>query len=91
MTLVGQALEFLPCRNNVFNVFGYFCLSLIKMLSYQENPVFAKAIRCGQFYFMDKFILLASGNALNMYKFHVDTSKSDVKRYDSDCSILPGK
>ncbi|XP_064622428.1 WD repeat-containing protein 27-like [Lineus longissimus] len=52
-----------------------------KPRSTKENPLFTKELRHAQFYFMDKFIMLTSGNAFYLYKYHLDPSKSDIKRY----------
>lgn len=47
----------------------------------RESPLFAKEITGGQFYYLDKFILLTSGRTLFLYKYHIDTSKpDDIKR-----------
>ncbi|XP_057197873.1 WD repeat-containing protein 27 isoform X3 [Triplophysa rosa] len=42
---------------------------------------FAKPIRGAQFYYLDKFLLLASGSDLLLYLYHLDTTKDDIKRY----------
>ncbi|RXN05054.1 WD repeat-containing 27 isoform X2 [Labeo rohita] len=42
---------------------------------------FAKPIRCAQFYYLDKFLLLASGSNLMLYLYHLDTTRDDIKRY----------
>ena len=34
-----------------------------------------------QFYYMDKFILLSAGNALKLYKYALDLTVNDLKRY----------
>ncbi|CAH1792268.1 unnamed protein product, partial [Owenia fusiformis] len=47
----------------------------------KDNPIFSKAIKHAQFYFVDKFIILVCSNTFYMYKYNLDTSKSDVKRY----------
>ena len=47
----------------------------------QENPLFNGAIKSAQFYYMDKFIILTSGNAFHLFKYHLDPSKSDIKRW----------
>ncbi|XP_043110985.1 WD repeat-containing protein 27 [Puntigrus tetrazona] len=41
----------------------------------------AKPIRSAQFYYLDKFLLLASGSNLMLYLYHLDTTKDDIKRY----------
>lgn len=47
----------------------------------QSNIEFPKEVRCAQFYYMDKFLLLTSGNKIYLYKYLIDPTKSDVKRY----------
>uniref|UniRef100_A0A673KD09 Uncharacterized protein n=1 Tax=Sinocyclocheilus rhinocerous TaxID=307959 RepID=A0A673KD09_9TELE len=42
---------------------------------------FAKPIRSAQFYYLDKFLLLASGSNLLLYLYHLDTTRDDIKRY----------
>ncbi|XP_058953759.2 WD repeat-containing protein 27 [Pocillopora verrucosa] len=51
----------------------------------KDNPPFSKEITQAKFYYVDKFVLLASGNGLHMYKYHIDTGqKDDVKRYQTN-------
>lgn len=46
------------------------------------NTPFTKEVTTAQFYYLDKFILLSSGNSLYLYKYHLDTAKTDdIKRY----------
>ena len=47
----------------------------------QENPAFSKPVVGAQFYFVDKFIILASGSSLYLYKYSIDSKKSDIQRY----------
>ncbi|KTG43605.1 hypothetical protein cypCar_00001257, partial [Cyprinus carpio] len=42
---------------------------------------FAKPIRSAQFYYLDKFLLLASGSNLMLYLYHLDTTRDDIKSY----------
>lgn len=42
---------------------------------------FAKSIRSAQFYYLDKFLLLASGSNILLYLYHLDTTRDDIKRY----------
>lgn len=42
-----------------------------------------KRLGQAQFYYMDKFILLADGGSLAMHKFHIDPTVDDVKRYST--------
>ena len=43
----------------------------------QPNSPFPKEVTHAQFYYLDKFILLISGNTLYLYKYHIDTTKPD--------------
>ena len=36
----------------------------------------------GQFYYMDKFLLLSVGSDLCLYKYALDLAANDLKRYD---------
>ncbi|XP_060081594.1 WD repeat-containing protein 27-like [Ylistrum balloti] len=47
----------------------------------KENPLFPREVKFGRFYYMDKFILLTSGSTMFMYKYHLDLTKQDIKRY----------
>ncbi|XP_033101043.1 WD repeat-containing protein 27-like [Anneissia japonica] len=47
------------------------------------KSMFNKEIRHAQFYYMDKFILIACDKAFYLYKYIIDTSVDDVKRYQS--------
>lgn len=50
-------------------------------LSSQDNSPFPKEITQTRFYYVDKFVLIACGNGLHMYKYHIDVGqKDDVKR-----------
>ena len=42
--------------------------------------MFSKEVKHGQFYYMDKFILMTCGNTFYLYKYILDTVKSDIKR-----------
>ncbi|KAM4607485.1 WD repeat-containing protein 27 [Polymixia lowei] len=46
-----------------------------------SGDMFAKPIRSAQFYYLDKFLLLASGNSLYLYLYHLDNTHDDIKRY----------
>ncbi|XP_053731885.1 WD repeat-containing protein 27 isoform X1 [Synchiropus splendidus] len=41
----------------------------------------SKPMKCAQFYYLDKFVLLASGSSLYMYLYNVDVTRDDIKRY----------
>lgn len=55
----------------------------------QDNPGFSKQVQSGQFYFMDKFLLLASGSFLLLYKYHIDATKNDVQRSVHGFGLTP--
>ncbi|KAG5831364.1 hypothetical protein ANANG_G00302970 [Anguilla anguilla] len=42
---------------------------------------FSKPVKSAQFYYLDKFLLLSSGNALHLYLYHLDMARDDIKRY----------
>ncbi|XP_041645071.1 WD repeat-containing protein 27 [Cheilinus undulatus] len=46
-----------------------------------DNGMFCKPIRSAQFYYLDKFIILASGPSLYLYLYNVDVTRDDIKRY----------
>lgn len=51
----------------------------------KDNPPFGKEILQAKFYYVDKFVLLACGNGLHLYKYHIDAGqKDDVKRYQTN-------
>ncbi|KAK2193214.1 hypothetical protein NP493_16g01035 [Ridgeia piscesae] len=50
----------------------------------KENKAYTKPVKFAQFYYVDKFLLLTCGNIFYLYKFHLDTRKSDIKRYLSN-------
>ncbi|KAA8583911.1 hypothetical protein FQN60_015119, partial [Etheostoma spectabile] len=45
------------------------------------DSLFSKPIRSAQFYYLDKFLLLASGPSLYLYLYNVDITHDDIKRY----------
>ena len=46
------------------------------------GPPFSKEITHVQFYYMDRFLLVASGSTLYLYKYHIDSTRpDDIKRY----------
>nr|XP_054606120.1 WD repeat-containing protein 27 isoform X2 [Nothobranchius furzeri] len=45
------------------------------------DNMFSKPVRGAQFYYLDKFLLLASGPALYLYLYDVDTTRDDIKTY----------
>ncbi|XP_011671118.2 WD repeat-containing protein 27 [Strongylocentrotus purpuratus] len=50
----------------------------------KSNALFGKEIKLGQFYYVDRFVLLMSANSLFMYKYHLDTKVDDIKRYQTN-------
>ncbi|PFX32770.1 WD repeat-containing protein 27 [Stylophora pistillata] len=62
-----------------------FASELTNSTNVKDNPPFSKEITQAKFYYIDKFVLLASGNGLHMYKYHIGTGqKDDVKRYQTN-------
>ncbi|XP_070697667.1 WD repeat-containing protein 27 [Pempheris klunzingeri] len=45
------------------------------------DSMFSKPIRSAHFYYLDKFLLLASGPSLYLYLYNVDITRDDIKRY----------
>ncbi|XP_071337019.1 WD repeat-containing protein 27 isoform X2 [Trachinotus anak] len=45
------------------------------------ESLFSKPIRGAQFYYLDKFLLFASGPSLYLYLYNVDITRDDIKRY----------
>ncbi|XP_030604144.1 WD repeat-containing protein 27 isoform X2 [Archocentrus centrarchus] len=45
------------------------------------DKMFSKPIRGAQFYYLDKFLLLASGPCLYLYLYNLDNTRDDIKRY----------
>ncbi|XP_024153529.1 WD repeat-containing protein 27 isoform X3 [Oryzias melastigma] len=45
------------------------------------DGMFSKPIKGAQFYYLDKFVLLASGPSLHLYLYNVDVTCDDIKRY----------
>ncbi|ESO07617.1 hypothetical protein HELRODRAFT_75787 [Helobdella robusta] len=41
---------------------------------------FSQSLSHCQFYYVDKFIIIASGNEIVLYSYHIDNIKSDLKR-----------
>ncbi|XP_041468720.1 WD repeat-containing protein 27-like [Lytechinus variegatus] len=50
----------------------------------KSNPLFEREIKLGQFYYVDRFVLLMSSSSLFMYKYHLDTKVDDIKRYQTN-------
>ncbi|KAL4641228.1 WD repeat-containing protein 27 isoform X1 [Arapaima gigas] len=42
---------------------------------------FPMPVKCAQFFYLDKFLLLASASALYLYLYHLDVARDDIKRY----------
>ncbi|XP_077469394.1 WD repeat-containing protein 27 isoform X1 [Stigmatopora argus] len=45
------------------------------------KKMFPKHIKAAQFYYLDKFVLVASGDSLQLYLYHLDVTHDDIKRY----------
>ncbi|KAL5009013.1 hypothetical protein ScPMuIL_014594 [Solemya velum] len=56
-----------------------------KSKTFKTIGCFNKEIISARFYYMDKFIFLTSGHELFLYKYYLDTSKEDIKRYINSC------
>ncbi|KAI0211492.1 WD repeat-containing protein 27 [Lamellibrachia satsuma] len=50
----------------------------------KDNKAFTKPVKFAQFYYVDKFLLATCGHVFYLYKYHLDTRKSDIKRYLSN-------
>uniref|UniRef100_A0ABM5FXA5 WD repeat-containing protein 27 isoform X2 n=1 Tax=Pogona vitticeps TaxID=103695 RepID=A0ABM5FXA5_9SAUR len=48
---------------------------------YLGKEIFHKPIRSAQFYYIDAFILLSCGAEFCLLRYHLDTSKDEIKRY----------
>ncbi|XP_069394987.1 WD repeat-containing protein 27 isoform X2 [Paralichthys olivaceus] len=48
---------------------------------------FSKPIRGARFYYLDKFLLFASGPSLYLYLYDVDTTHDDIKRYQQRSAV----
>ncbi|KAM4591508.1 WD repeat-containing protein 27 isoform 2-T2 [Odontesthes bonariensis] len=53
--------------------------------------MFSKPIRGAQFYYLDKFLLLASGPSVYLYLYNVDSSRDCIKRYEERSVIKQAK
>ena len=47
----------------------------------QKKDCYSKEVKGAQFFYMDKFVLVITGNLLCLYKYLVDRAKDDIKRY----------
>lgn len=57
-------------------------LNLIHGTVSKKCDKFTRGISYGQFYYMDKFLLMSFGNSFGLYSYHVDRGpRDDVKRY----------
>ncbi|TMS04319.1 WD repeat-containing protein 27 [Larimichthys crocea] len=52
------------------------------------DSIFSKPIRSAQFYYLDKFLLLASGPSLYLYLYNVDTTRDDIKSDTSEVACF---
>uniref|UniRef100_UPI00398EF949 WD repeat-containing protein 27 isoform X2 n=1 Tax=Pristiophorus japonicus TaxID=55135 RepID=UPI00398EF949 len=56
------------------------------------TETFSKPARSAQFYYMDKFLLFSSGSEFQLHRYHLDTSRDDIKSYKKKSkSRLVGK
>ena len=78
---VCMPLQLLPCMVWAYHVPPGSDYSMDTHMQ-EDNQLFKKEISFSQFYYMDRFILLCSGNVLYLYKYHIDTQPpDDIKRY----------
>ncbi|XP_018621609.1 WD repeat-containing protein 27 isoform X2 [Scleropages formosus] len=42
---------------------------------------FPMPVKCAQFFYLDKFLLLASASTLYLYLYHLDVARDDIRRY----------
>ncbi|XP_034465303.1 WD repeat-containing protein 27 [Hippoglossus hippoglossus] len=55
------------------------------------NNSISKPIRGAQFYYLDKFLLFASGPSLYLHLYDVDTTHDNIKRYQQRSSVKLAK
>nr|XP_042109684.1 WD repeat-containing protein 27 isoform X6 [Ovis aries] len=53
------------------------------------KDTFPKPVQSAQFYYMDAFILSSSGPEVQLLKYHIDTSKDDLRRYRQKSWCVP--
>lgn len=46
----------------------------------QDKDVLPQPARCAQFYYLDAFILSASGPEVRLLRHHVDTRRDELRR-----------
>ncbi|XP_068597701.1 WD repeat-containing protein 27 [Brachionichthys hirsutus] len=51
------------------------------------NSMFSNSIRSAQFYYLDKFLLVASGPSLHLCLYNVDVRHDDIKRYEQQSFV----
>lgn len=66
----------------------------------KKSECFENGITTSQFYYMDNFVLLASGRSFHLYNYNIDCVKDDIKSYlnksqyklvkkfDVDCNLV---
>ena len=47
---------------------------------FKGGNMLSHPISAAQFYYLDKFLLLACGDSLLLYLYHVDNTHDDIKR-----------
>ncbi|XP_076021503.1 WD repeat-containing protein 27 [Genypterus blacodes] len=52
-----------------------------------RNNMLTKRMSGAQFYYLDKFLLLASGHSLHLYLYNVDNTHEDIKRYQQRSAV----
>ncbi|XP_049640978.1 WD repeat-containing protein 27 [Suncus etruscus] len=53
------------------------------------KSMFSRPVQCAQFYYIDAFILLSSGSEFQLLRYHIDTSKDEIKRYKTKSWCKP--
>ncbi|XP_045150445.1 WD repeat-containing protein 27 [Echinops telfairi] len=53
------------------------------------RDMFSKPMQFAQFYHIDAFVLLSSGPELCLLRYHIDTSKEEIKRYKQRSKFQP--
>ncbi|KAJ7987498.1 hypothetical protein DPEC_G00327120 [Dallia pectoralis] len=61
--------------------------SSVPVLTMGGEDTFFKPIQAAQFYYLDKFLLVASGPSLHLYLHHLDHTQDDIKRYQQRSGI----
>lgn len=70
----------LDCYGNMSALTPNLC-HLNPLVLQQDNAPFSKEVTRAEFYYLDKFVLLVTGNRVGLYKYHIgDGHQDDIKR-----------